>query len=257
MAVLGWECPGMTGTARINSSVQLAEINRVLSSLGQRLGTVSAGAAVAAIAQAGVYHVRGARWASVSITGQGRFRTLVATAPMAADADALQHSIGQGPTVDPALEGAVHLVEDLPRDRRWPVLAARAAQHLGVAALLVYRLPLPEEPGTTVGLTLYSDVVDAFGAPALWTGSVLASHAVAVVAADHQHRRTLQAQHSAQEVGTAAGMLMARYGIPREEALHLLRTTAQDSHRSIAEIATEIIDTETRRPCSNRQLFVR
>ncbi|GAB2598671.1 hypothetical protein GCM10009696_00090 [Kocuria himachalensis] len=247
----------MTGTVRINPSVQLAEIDRVLRCLGQRVGPVPAGAAVAAIAQAGVYHVRGARWASVSVTGQGRFRTLVATAPMAADADALQHSTGQGPTVDPALEGAVHLIGDLPRDRRWPVLAAQAAQHLGVAGLLAYRLPLPGQPGTTVGLTLYSDAVEAFGAPALWTGSVLASHAVAAVAADHQHRRTQQAQHSAQEVGTAAGMLMARYGIPREEALHLLRTTAQNSHRSLAEIATEIIDTETRRPCSNRQLFLR
>ncbi len=247
----------MTRTSRINSSAQLAEIERVLSSLGQRLGTVSGGAAVAAIAQAGVYHVRGARWASVSVTGQGRFRTLVATAPMAAEADALQHSTGQGPTVDPGLEGAVHLVEDLSRDRRWPVFAAQAAQHLGVASLVAYRLCLPEEPGSTVGLTLYSDTVDAFGASALWTGSTLASHAAAAVAADHHHRRTEQAQDSALEIGTATGVLMARYGTSREDALHLLRTAALDNHRNMTEVATEVIDTETRRPCSNQQLFLR
>lgn len=247
----------MTRTSRINSSAQLAQIDRVLSSLGQRLGTVSAGAAVAAIAQAGVYHVRGARWASVSVTGQGRFRILVATAPMAAEADALQHSTGQGPTVDPWLEGAVHLVEDLARDHRWPAFTAQAAQHLGVASLVAYRLPLPDEPDTTVGLTLYSDTVDAFGAPALWTGSTLASHAMAAVAADHHHRRTQEARTSAREVGTATGMLMAHYRISREKSLHLLRRAAQDSHRSMAEAATEIIDTETRRPCSNRQLFLR
>ncbi|MGQ1799063.1 ANTAR domain-containing protein [Kocuria oceani] len=247
----------MTRTARINSSAQLAEIDRVLSSLGQRLSTVSAGAAVAAIAQAGVYHVRGARWASVSVAGRGRFRTLVATAPMAAQADALQHSTGQGPTVDPGLEGTIHLVEDLARDRRWPGFTDQAAQHLRVASLLAYRLPLPGEPTTTVGLTLYSDTVDAFGAPALWAGGVLASHAVAAVAADHQHRRTEQAQGTAREIGTATGMLIARYGTSREDALHLLRTAAQDNDRSMAEVATEIIDTETRHPCSNRQLFLR
>ncbi|GAB2605708.1 hypothetical protein GCM10009696_08930 [Kocuria himachalensis] len=247
----------MTRTARISSPAQLAEINRVLSSLSQRLDTVPARAAVAAIAQAGVYHVRGARWASVSVAGKGRFRTLVATAPMAADADALQHSTGQGPTVDPALEGAVHLVGDLPRDRRWPVFTAQATQHLGVAGLVAYRLPLPKEPGTTVGLTLYSDATDAFDAPALWAGSVLASQAVAAVSTDHHHRRTEQAQAIAREVGTATGMLMARYETSREEALHTLRAAAHNSHRSLTEVATEIIDTETRRPCSNRQLFAR
>jgi AmiR/NasT family two-component response regulator len=126
-----------------------------------------------------------------------------------------------------------------------------------VASLVAYRLPLPGEPGTTVGLTLYSDTVDAFGASALWTGSTLASHAMAAVAADHHHRRAQQTQDSAREIGTATGVLMAHYRISREKSLHLLRRVSMDSHRSMAEAATEIIDTETRRPCSNRELFLR
>ncbi|GAA1748125.1 GAF and ANTAR domain-containing protein [Kocuria aegyptia] len=237
----------MSRSARVNSAAQLAEIDRVLTSLGRRRGTVSGGAAVAAIAQAAVHHVRGARWASVSVAGRGQFRTLVATGPMAAEADALQRSTGQGPVADPGLEGAVHLIEDLARDRRWPVFAAQAAQRLDVASLLAYRMPLPEEPGTVVGLTLYSDAVEAFGAPALWTGSVLASHAVAALSADHHHRRAERLVGTAREVGTAVGVLMARYGISRDEALHLLRAAAQDSRRSMAEVATEVVDTETRR----------
>lgn len=237
----------MTRSARVSSSAQLTEIDRVLTSLGGRLGTVSGGAAVAAVAQAAVYHVGGARWASVSVTGREQFRTLVATAPIAAEADALQHSTGQGPVVDPTPASAVHLVGELARDRRWPVFAAQAAQRLGVVGLLAYRLPLPDEPGTTVGLSLYSDAADAFGAPALWTGSVLASHAVAAVAADHHQRRSERLVSSAREVGTAVGVLMTRCGIARDEALHLLRATAQNRHLSVAEIATEVIDTETRR----------
>lgn len=241
---------GMSRAPRIRPSVQAGQIDRVLTSLGQRLGAVSGGAAVAAIAQAGVYHVAGTRWASVSVASPGRFRTLVATAPMAAQADALQHATGQGPTVDPALKGVVHLVEDLAGDRRWPAFTAQAAQHLDVASLVVYRLPLPEDPGTTVALSLYADVPDAFDGTGLWAGSVLASHAVTAVSAGHHHRQTqhqAQAVAGAREVGTATGVLMARYGLPREEAVELLRTTAQGTHRDLAAVAAEVIDTEIHR----------
>jgi len=241
---------GMSRAPRTRPSVQAGQIDRVLTSLGQRLGAVTGGAAVAAIAQAAVHHVAGTRWASVSVAGPGRFRTLVATAPMAAAADALQHSTGQGPTVDPLLEGAVHLVGDLARDRRWPAFTTGAAEHLDVASLVVYRLPLPEDPGTTVGLSLYADVPDAFDGTALWAGSVLASHAVGAVSAGHHRRQTQhqeQAVATAREVGTATGVLMARYGLPRKEALDLLCTTAQDTHRDLAEVAGEIIDTELHR----------
>lgn len=50
---------------------------------------------------------------------------------------------------------------------------------------------------------------------------------------------------------------MAHYGTSQAKALHMLRTAAQDNHRSMAETAPEIIDTETRRPCFNRQFFLR
>ncbi|MHC5560662.1 ANTAR domain-containing protein [Kocuria sp. U4B] len=240
----------MSRAPRTRPSVQAEQIDRVLTSLGQRLGAVTGGAAVAAIAQAAVHHVAGTRWASVSVATPGRFRTLVATAPMAAQADALQHATGQGPAVDPLLEGAVHLVGDLARDRRWPAFTAGAAQHLDVASLVVYRLPLPEDPGTTVGLSLYADVPDAFDGPGLWAGSVLASHAVMAVAAGHHRRQTQhqdQAVAGAREVGTATGVLMTRYGLSREEALEMIRATAQDTHRSMAQVAAEIIDTELHR----------
>ncbi|WP_298591604.1 ANTAR domain-containing protein [uncultured Kocuria sp.] len=68
------------------------------------------------------------------------------------------------------------------------------------------------------------------------------------------HRRTQQAPDSVREIGTAAGVLMAHYGTSRAKALHMLCTSAQDNHRSMAETVTKIIDTETLCPCSNRQL---
>lgn len=240
----------MTRSARLGPAAQAAEIDRVLTALGRRMVTVSGGAAVAAVAQAAVHHVAGTRWASVSVLARGRSRTLVATAPAAADADALQRDLGQGPLVDPAPDGAVQLVGDLARDRRWPDFSAQAAQRLGLAGLVVYQLPLPEEPGATVRLSMYSDTPDAFDAPALWAGSLLASHAAQAVAAGHrrqqeQHRD--QALAAAREIGTAAGVLMARHGLDREGALQMLRRAAQETERSVGAVAAEVIAAEARR----------
>ncbi|GGG72435.1 hypothetical protein GCM10011374_41470 [Kocuria dechangensis] len=238
---------------RISASVQLTQIEQVMTALHRRPG--SGGRAVAAIAQAGVHHVGAARWASVSMAGPGRFRTLVATAPMAAQADALQHELGSGPAVDPAPGGGIHLVENLARDRRWPALAAQARERLNVAGLVAYHLPLPQDPATTVALTLYADSPDAFTGPHIWTGALLACQAVQAVTTQLRHPqegrreqgRREQELAAAQQIGVAIGVLMGRYGLSREEAFDMLRTTAQDSDRDLAEVAGEVIETETLR----------
>lgn len=166
-----------------NSSAQPTEINRVLTGLNQRLHTLSGGAAMAAVAQAAVHYLHGARWASVTMLRQGQFRTLVATVPLAQQADALQYELDSGPGVEAELTGTVHLAPNLPQDPRWPQFGTRVSQRLGVASLLTYRLPLLEAPETTVGLSLYSDTRDAFDGQALWAGGILASHCAMVVSA--------------------------------------------------------------------------
>ncbi|MFF0905582.1 UNVERIFIED_CONTAM: hypothetical protein RF653_18070 [Kocuria sp. CPCC 205316] len=173
-----------------NSSVQVTEINRVLTGLNQRLHTLSGGAAVAAVAQAAVDYLPGARWASVTVLREGQFRTLVATAPVAQQADALQHELASGPGVEANLAGTVHLISNLPQEPRWPRFGTRVSQRLGVASLLAYRLPLPEDPATTVGLSLYSDARDAFDGQALWAGGILASHGAMVVSAHLNRQRS-------------------------------------------------------------------
>lgn len=164
-----------------NSPAQLTEINRVLSGLNQRLHTLSGGAAVAAVAQAAVHDLRGARWASVTLLRHGQWRPLVATAPVAQQVDALQRELGSGPGVEADLTGSVHLASHLAQDSRWPRFGARASQRLGVASLLAYRMSLLEALDTTVVLTLYSDARDAFDGQTLWAGGILASHCAMVV----------------------------------------------------------------------------
>lgn len=233
----------------VNNSAGLAEIAQMLIGLGRRMRTGTDGSVLVAVAQAGAHHVGGARWASVTVAHHGHLRTLAATAPVAQHADALQRELGSGPGVEPAPGEDVYRCGDLVRRCRWPVLGARLHQRLGLASLMSFRLHLAGEPETVAALHLYSDAPEAF-CDALAAGGLLAAHGALAVSAQLHRQRAQhleQALAPAREIGTAVGVLMARYGIPRPEALEMLRAAAQDSHRPVAEIAAEIIDTEVQR----------
>jgi hypothetical protein len=148
--------------------------------------------------------------------------------------------------VDPVLQGNVCLCPDLADDRRWPAFGARAHGRLGVASLLSCRVPLPEDPDTTIGFTLSSDTPHVFDAHAMWVGALLASQAALAVSAQ-LHRQQLQnlerALGSNREIGAAVGVLMARHGITRCQAFDLLREASQDTGRKLAAIATDVVDT--------------
>ena len=233
-----------------SSAAGLADLAQVLISLGPRMRIGTDGSVLVAVAQAGAHHIQGARWASVTVVRHGNFRTLAATAPLAQEADALQREIGAGPGVDPAPGEDVYLCGNLAHRCRWPVLGARWHQRLGLASMMSFRLHLAGEPETVAALNLYSDAPQAFGDDALATGGLLASYGALAVSAQLHRQR---AQHLEQtlaptrEIGTAVGVLMARYRITRPDALEMLRAAAQQSHRSVAEIAAEVIDTEVQR----------
>lgn len=236
----------MTTSQHRDPSAQVDEITQILTGLHQRLHTVSEGPAVAAVAQAGVHHVSGARWASVVLHRPGRIRTLVATDPVAAEAEALQQEHGSGPGVDLVLEGHIYVCGDPARDRRWPEIGTQIRDRLGLVSLVTSRVPLPEDPETTIGFTCYSDALDAFDAHALWATALVASHAALVVSTQLQ-RQQLQnlerALESNREIGAAVGVLMARHGITRHQAFDLLREASQDTGRKLAAIATDVADT--------------
>jgi AmiR/NasT family two-component response regulator len=77
-------------------------------------------------------------------------------------------------------------------------------------------------------------------------GMVLASHCallVTSVLAESRATHLLRALQSNREIGVAVGVLMARYGISREQAFDLLRIGSQRSNRKLAELAAEVADT--------------
>lgn len=236
----------MASSQHHSASSQLSELTGILTGLYRRLHTTTGGAQVAAVAHAGTHHVPGAQWASVLLHRAGRARTLVATAPIAQDLETLQHELGSGPGVDPVLEGNVCVCPDLGQDHRWPVFGAQAHAWLGVASLMTCRVPLPEDPDTTIGFTLSSDTPHAFDTHAVWAGTLLASQAALTVSAQ-LHRQQLQnlerALESNREIGAAVGVLMVRHGITRCQAFDLLREASQGTGRKLAAIAADVVDT--------------
>lgn len=236
----------MTTSQHPGTSAQLSELTGILTGLHRRWHTTAGGAQVAAVAHAGVYHVSGARWANVVLHRPGQARTLVATAPIAQAIETLQQELGSGPGVDPVLEGNVCVCPDLSQEHRWPAFGAQARGRFGVAALMTCRVPLPEDPETTIGFTLYSDTPNVFDAHASWAGALLASQAALAVSAQlhrQQLRNLERALESNREIGAAVGVLMARHGITRHQAFDLLRGASQDTGRKLAAIATDVVDT--------------
>ncbi|WP_344122094.1 GAF and ANTAR domain-containing protein [Kocuria aegyptia] len=236
----------MSTPPRSSTPVRRAELTELLTGLSRAFRTAPGSAAVDAVAQSSIVHVPGCRWAAVTTLRQGRAHTLAVTGEPAAEAEALQHELGSGPRLDPALEGQPHVSADLGQDRRWPVFGRRVQDQLGMTGLLAYRMPLPGDVETTVGLTLYSDTADAFDARTLWAGGVLASQAALAVAGQvhHRHRENLErALASNRDIGAAIGVLMTRHGILRDAAFDLLRETSQTTNRRLAELADVVLRT--------------
>src|SRR4051794_2155815 len=77
--------------------------------------------ALAAITAAAVDTLTEVDYVSISLTrDDGQIVTLAPTAPLAAEADAMQYTLGEGPCLEAALDVPVVLSEDLARDVRWP-----------------------------------------------------------------------------------------------------------------------------------------
>nr|WP_276607402.1 ANTAR domain-containing protein [Kocuria sediminis] len=121
---------------------------------------------------------------------------------------------------------------------------------LGLRSLLTHRLHLAGEPETVAALNLYSDAPDAFEESAAWGAGLLGAHgalAVSAQLAEQQAARLERSLPRTREIGVAVGVLMARYGSTRDEALELLRRAGRDSHQPVAAIAAEVIDSEVHR----------
>jgi transcriptional regulator with GAF, ATPase, and Fis domain len=190
--------------------------------------------------------VPGAEAASVTVLSHGKFRSLAATSDLPRRADRIQYETNQGPCVDTILDPEdVFLSDDIAVDKRWPLFGPRAATETGVRSMMAHRLFL-EDNDTIGSLNLYSTATAAFTRDVVPIGNLLATHSAIALSGAHDKDRADNlhaALQSNRTIGTAIGILMTRHLITEDNAFNLLRIVSQRTHRKLADIARDVVDT--------------
>jgi hypothetical protein len=228
------------------SMPEYLRLARQVAQLGHELVAAGSGVDVLrAVALTAVVAVEGADHASITRVSGGHLATLAATGEVPLRADLLQSELGEGPCLDEVGDCGELRADDLRADGRWPGFARRAVAEHGILSVLSFRM-FSEEAGPPTGLNLYATAPGAFDDAAVMTGLVLATHGALGVTSlarklrgDHLER----ALESNRSIGVAIGILMARHLVSQAEAFDLLRVASQHTHRKLADIALDVIDT--------------
>lgn len=183
---------------------------------------------------------------SASITIRGRrhhFATVAATSDVAADADGLQYSLGEGPCMEAADHGDWVRIGLVGGDNRWPVWGPQAAA-LGVGSLL--SVPLHARQERIGALNMYAADEGAFGSAEEVDLAVLfavhAAHAMAEARLVNGLEVAVSSRHL---IGVAQGILVERYGLSVDQSFDVLRRISSSTHTKVAEIARTIVETGT------------
>jgi GAF domain-containing protein len=156
-----------------------------------------------------------------------------------------QEELGEGPCIDTFVYDKVVEVYDLLQDQRWPRLSERLWTR-GIRAVLGVPVRLG---GSAVGaLNLYLDKphrwqdseVNALAAYATMVETMLST----ILTARRHTQLAEQLQYALDYrviIERGVGYLMATYQIDEVRAFDLLRRTARNSRRKVADVAREII----------------
>ena len=114
--------------------------------------------------------------ASITLRSRrGRLTTVAASAPAAAEYDALQHEVGEGPSLETVLSAEVCRSNDVARDERWPRWGPRAAD-LGARSLVSVQLTSGGSHALGA-INLYSHRINAWDEQAFDLALLFATHA--------------------------------------------------------------------------------
>jgi hypothetical protein len=184
-----------------------------------------------------------AEHAAVTVVGPGSpVRTTAATGPVATAVDALQSRTGQGPSLETV--GAAPAVSsgDLCVERRWPGFSGPCADVLGIRSMLSVRLAVPD--GHRVALSLYASAPQAFDDGDLGTAAMLAPFLALALGPSQRDGDALgpiDALDASRRIGTAVGILTARYAVAVDEAFAVLRGTSGRLRRQVRDVADDVV----------------
>jgi GAF domain-containing protein len=188
--------------------------------------------------------------AGVAITGGGQPMLHVTTDAIAHRLDALQLASGTGPATE-ALERVEPVaVRDLTQHSSAELV--RAAQDLGILAMVAFGLSVPRHEGwQSLGvLTLYADEPEAFDDESSELAGILAAYLSVAAGLDRDRTdvtRRAAALHRAlgsrDVIGQAKGILMERRHVLAGEAFDILRRTSQRLNVRLHELAAQLAET--------------
>ena len=221
----------------------MMELSQEFAVLGAELhGVGDNQAALRRIVELAVKHVDGCDWASITALRSGQGYSITVSDPVAAQVDALQYQLGEGPCLSAAENSADYLLFDVQDEPRWPQFARAAATQTPLRSVLAFRLAA----GRAVALNLYADHPGAFSSDAVDTATIFAAHASSLVAlneAQDQAANLEAALESSRVIGVALGVLMSARRVTQEQAFSLLRVASQNLHRKLRSIAAEVAET--------------
>ncbi|WP_166140643.1 GAF and ANTAR domain-containing protein [Nocardioides ochotonae] len=185
--------------------------------------------------------VPGADRAGITLRGKrGRPTTVAATDEIVELLDKEQYALREGPCLDAAGEEPYRVASDLHADQRWPRWAPYAVD-LDVRSVLSLRLHTGSR--TLGALNLYAAGPGAFDRQAFDVAAVFTIHATEALrtsALISDLRAALESRHV---IGTAQGLLAARYDLSYEAAFAVLRRFSNETNTPLREVAERVMET--------------
>ena len=195
--------------------------------------------------------ILGADGVSVSLSRDGRIKTVAASNDTVLRMDDHQYSTGEGPCLSAAADGVAFDIERLLDEQRWPEFVPRAIDE-GIASIL--SSPLLTDAGSIGALNIYSSTAAAFGAHQRELAVAFATHASEIVAGadtgmtdDELDLRIADALQSRTVLALAQGILMARSHVNADQASAVLHRAARDAGISTLSEASGVV-ASTREP---------
>ena len=183
----------------------------------------------------------GVDYANVTVTS-GRYDvdTPSATHPWAVKLDEIQRRHREGPCLSSAWRKKTIHVQNLETDTRWPRFRADALASTPTRSIMSFQL---FASGKTMGsLNVFAERPNAFDEQTRGLGLLFATHSALVWDSARSERQFRDALASRDIIGQAKGMIMERYRINAEQAFDLLRRLSHDIGTSLAEVATQLVD---------------
>jgi ANTAR domain/GAF domain len=175
--------------------------------------------------------------------------TVTSQAPsdeVAAELDALQNELGEGPCRDSIRDHDRVVIDDMAATgaARWPRFAPVALER-GVATMASFQL-FAQNDGTAGALNLYAPEAHAFDESSLDTGALFASHAAIAL---HGSQRVAGLYHALRRrdvIGQAKGIIIERFTLPEDAAFAMLVRSSQDTNLKLHAVAEWLVSEATR-----------